>query len=215
MNRFYLLNGFKVHSSFMKERTRGMNLYTFSLGSSADKSGRTVSKKRRMIGAPSCMLKRGFDIFASGVALLVLLPLMLVVAMLVRLDSPGPSLFRQTRVGKSFREFQLLKFRSMKAGNCGTEVTCGQDARITRAGAFLRAFKLDELPQLWNVFRGDMSLVGPRPRKCRCLLSGSDRNMKKSSVSGRESPGFRLRSGTGQRLRFLAGFKIRSTITPT
>ena len=109
------------------------------------------------------MLKRGFDIVASGVALVVLLPLMLVLAIRVRLDSPGPSLFRQTRVGKSFREFHLLKFRSMRNGNCGTEVTCGQDARITRVGAFLRAFKLDELPQLWNVFCGDMSLVGPRP----------------------------------------------------
>ena len=109
------------------------------------------------------MLKRGFDIVASGFALVALLPLMLVLAILVRLDSPGPSLFRQTRVGKSFREFQLLKFRSMRNGNCGTEVTCGQDARITRVGAFLRAFKLDELPQLWNVFCGDMSFVGPRP----------------------------------------------------
>ena len=109
------------------------------------------------------MLKRGFDIVASGGALVALLPLMLVLAILIRLDSPGPSLFRQTRVGKSFREFQLLKFRSMRNGNCGTEVTCGQDARITRVGAFLRAFKLDELPQLWNVFCGDMSLVGPRP----------------------------------------------------
>ena len=84
------------------------------------------------------MLKRGFDIVASGVALVALLPLMLVLAILVRLDSPGPSLFRQTRVGKSFCEFQLLKFRSMRNGSCGTEVTCGQDARITRVGAFLR-----------------------------------------------------------------------------
>ena len=109
------------------------------------------------------MLKRGFDVVVSGFALLALLPLMLILAILVCLDSPGPFLFRQTRVGKSFREFQLLKFRSMRHGNCGTEVTCGQDARITRVGAFLRAFKLDELPQLWNVFCGDMSLVGPRP----------------------------------------------------
>jgi len=109
------------------------------------------------------MLKRGFDIVASGIALLVLLPLMLLIAILVRLDSPGPSLFHQTRVGRSFREFQLVKFRSMRDGNRGTEVTCGQDARITRVGAFLRAFKLDELPQLWNVFCGDMSIVGPRP----------------------------------------------------
>ena len=109
------------------------------------------------------MLKRGFDIVASGGALVALLPLMLVLAILIRLDSPGPSLFRQTRVGKSFCEFHLLKFRSMRNGNCGTGVTCGQDARITRVGAFLRTFKLDELPQLWNVFCGDMSLVGPRP----------------------------------------------------
>ena len=109
------------------------------------------------------MLKRGFDIVVSGAALVLLLPLMIVLAILVRLDSPGPSLFRQTRVGKSFCEFQLLKFRSMRNGNCGTEVTFGQDARITRVGTFLRTFKLDELPQLWNVFRGDMSLVGPRP----------------------------------------------------
>lgn len=109
------------------------------------------------------MLKRGLDIVASGIALVALFPLMLVVAILVRLDSPGPSLFRQTRVGKSFCRFQLLKFRSMRNGSCGTEVTCGRDARITRVGAFLRAFKLDELPQLWNVFCGDMSFVGPRP----------------------------------------------------
>jgi lipopolysaccharide/colanic/teichoic acid biosynthesis glycosyltransferase len=109
------------------------------------------------------MLKRGFDIVMSGTALVILAPLMLVLAILVRLDSSGPSLFRQTRVGRSFREFQVLKFRTMKPGGGGAEVTCGLDARITRCGALLRALKLDELPQLWNVFRGDMSLVGPRP----------------------------------------------------
>jgi lipopolysaccharide/colanic/teichoic acid biosynthesis glycosyltransferase len=109
------------------------------------------------------MLKRGFDIVASGVALVVLLPLMLVLAILVRLDSPGPSLFIQARVGKSFRQFQLLKFRSMTHGKSGAAITSGKDARITRLGAFLRGSKLDELPQLWNVLCGDMSLVGPRP----------------------------------------------------
>lgn len=109
------------------------------------------------------MLKRGFDIVVSGIALLVLLPLMLGVAILVCLDSPGPFLFRQTRVGKNFRQFQLLKFRSMIHRTSGPEITCGHDVRITRVGSFLRNFKLDELPQLWNVFLGDMSLVGPRP----------------------------------------------------
>ncbi len=109
------------------------------------------------------MLKRGFDVVVSGVALVAFSPLMLVLAVLVRLDSPGPSLFRQTRIGRHFREFQLLKFRSMTNGNSGAEITCGAEPRITRIGAFLRKFKLDELPQLWNVLRGDMSLVGPRP----------------------------------------------------
>jgi lipopolysaccharide/colanic/teichoic acid biosynthesis glycosyltransferase len=109
------------------------------------------------------MLKRGFDIAVSGCALLLLSPLMLFLAILVRLDSSGPFLFRQTRVGKGFRKFQLLKFRSMIDGNTGSEITCGQDTRITRLGAVLRQVKLDELPQLWNVLCGDMSFVGPRP----------------------------------------------------
>jgi lipopolysaccharide/colanic/teichoic acid biosynthesis glycosyltransferase len=109
------------------------------------------------------MLKRGFDLVLSGVALLLLWPLLLVVAVVVRLDSPCPSLFRQIRVGKSFQPFQLLKFRSMTHGKSGPQITCGLDGRITRAGTFIRASKLDELPQLWNVFCGDMSFVGPRP----------------------------------------------------
>jgi lipopolysaccharide/colanic/teichoic acid biosynthesis glycosyltransferase len=109
------------------------------------------------------MLKRVFDIMVSGVALLLLWPLMLVLAILVRLDSPGSSLFRHTRLGKSFQPFTLLKFRSMTHGNSGAEITCGEEARITRLGAILRRYKLDELPQLWNVFCGNMSIVGPRP----------------------------------------------------
>lgn len=109
------------------------------------------------------MLKRTFDIVVSGVGLVVLLPLMLFLALLVSLDSPGPVLFRQTRIGKSFRPFQLLKFRSMKSDNSGAEITCAQDTRVTRVGAMLREIKLDELPQFWNVFCGDMSFVGPRP----------------------------------------------------
>ncbi|QNI30781.1 sugar transferase [Alloacidobacterium dinghuense] len=109
------------------------------------------------------MLKRGFDIAVSGLALLLLWPLILFMAILVRLDSPGPSFFLQIRIGRNFRRFRLWKLRSMTNGNSGAEITSGQEARITRIGGFLRRFKFDELPQLWNVFCGDMSFVGPRP----------------------------------------------------
>lgn len=108
-------------------------------------------------------VKRGFDIVVAGSALLLLSPLMLILAIFVRLDSSGPVIFRQTRVGRRFQEFHLLKFRSMIHGNTGAQITCGQEARITRVGSIIRKLKLDELPQMWNVFCGDMSFVGPRP----------------------------------------------------
>jgi lipopolysaccharide/colanic/teichoic acid biosynthesis glycosyltransferase len=109
------------------------------------------------------MLKRSFDIVVSGLALLLLWPLILLLAVLVRLDSAGGSFFPQVRVGRYFHPFRLWKLRSMAHGISGAEITTGQDARITRIGRFLRKSKLDELPQLWNVFCGDMSFVGPRP----------------------------------------------------
>ncbi|MGO4257755.1 sugar transferase [Marmoricola sp. RAF53] len=108
-------------------------------------------------------MKRLFDVAASGVALVLLAPLWLVLAVAVRFSSPGPVLFRQERVGLDGTTFEILKFRSMKVSAGGPAVTVEGDARITRVGAFLRDHKLDELPQLWNVFVGDMSLVGPRP----------------------------------------------------
>jgi lipopolysaccharide/colanic/teichoic acid biosynthesis glycosyltransferase len=108
-------------------------------------------------------LKRIFDVAVSAGALLVLLPVMLVVAIVVVLDSGWPALFAHERVGRSFRRFRLWKFRTMTHGARGLPITVPGDVRITRAGRFLRAAKLDELPQLWNVLRGDMSLVGPRP----------------------------------------------------
>lgn len=109
--------------------------------------------------------KRAFDIFASGSALLLCLLPMVLVALAVRLDTPGPVLFRQLRVGRYGRNFYILKFRTMvdRPSMPGHEITVHQDPRITRSGAFLRHWKLDELPQLWNVLRGDMSVVGPRP----------------------------------------------------
>ena len=109
------------------------------------------------------MAKRAFDIVVAGLALLLLAPLLVALGLWVRLASPGPALFRQERVGRFGRTFRIHKFRTMVDGAPGPQITVGADARITRAGAWLRAKKLDELPQLIDVLAGDMSLVGPRP----------------------------------------------------
>lgn len=111
------------------------------------------------------MGKRLFDIACAATALLLLCPVLLAVALWVRLDSPGPVIFRQQRVGRGGRLFSIFKFRTMRVGAeaAGLPLTVGADARITRAGAWLRRSKVDELPQLVNVLWGDMSLVGPRP----------------------------------------------------
>jgi lipopolysaccharide/colanic/teichoic acid biosynthesis glycosyltransferase len=111
------------------------------------------------------MLKRRFDVIVSALGLLVLSPLLLVLALLVKLSSPGTVLYRATRVGLDGQPFRLLKFRSMvaNAAQIGPAVTGAADSRITPIGRFLRRTKLDELPQLLNVLRGEMSLVGPRP----------------------------------------------------
>ena len=110
-------------------------------------------------------MKRLFDIVASGLGLLVLSPLFLIVAVWIKLDSPGPVFFRQVRVGRFNKDFRIFKFRTMRVGSDkGSQITIGgRDPRVTRAGYWLRRFKIDELPQLINVFIGDMSLVGPRP----------------------------------------------------
>lgn len=110
-------------------------------------------------------MKRFFDIVASGCGLLVLSPVFLVVAIWIKLDSRGPVFYRQVRVGFKNRDFKIFKFRSMRIGaDKGSLVTIGgRDPRVTRSGYFIRKYKLDELPQLINVFVGDMSLVGPRP----------------------------------------------------
>jgi len=111
------------------------------------------------------MAKRLVDLLLSALGLVLLAPLLLAVAVWIRLDSPGPVLFRQERVGRHGRPFLIHKFRTMVADarSNGPPITVGTDRRITRAGHFLRAAKVDELPQLWDVLRGAMSLVGPRP----------------------------------------------------
>ena len=103
------------------------------------------------------------DRFLAGLALCMLSPLLVAIALAVLLGSGWPVLFRQTRVGQRGKAFQLLKFRTMRNGKSGPSITARGDSRITGVGRFLRKFKLDELPQLWNVVRGEMSLVGPRP----------------------------------------------------
>ena len=110
------------------------------------------------------MMKRIFDILMSGLGLIVLSPLFLFFSIWIRWDSPGPVFFRQTRVGRFNKDFRIFKFRTMRSDTApGNLLTVGEDPRITRSGHFLRKYKLDELPQLINVFVGDMSLVGPRP----------------------------------------------------
>ena len=110
-------------------------------------------------------MKRLLDIFASGFGLLFLSPLFLAIAIWIKLDSAGPVFYRQVRVGRNNKDFRIFKFRSMRVGaDKGSLVTIGgRDPRVTRSGYYIRKFKLDELPQLINVFLGDMSLVGPRP----------------------------------------------------
>ncbi|HPJ57169.1 MAG TPA: sugar transferase [Kiritimatiellia bacterium] len=109
-------------------------------------------------------IKRAFDFVASFSGLVLLSPVMLAVAAAVRLSSPGPVLYVQNRVGRQGRLFRCAKFRTMRVGaDAGGSVTTATDSRITPVGQFLRRWKLDELPQLWNVLTGRMSFVGPRP----------------------------------------------------
>lgn len=107
--------------------------------------------------------KRLFDMVCAALGLLVLSPVLLVCALLVGLTSPGGVLFRQERVGKDGVPFTIYKFRSMRKDNAGLKISTSGDSRITPVGRVLRKAKLDELPQLWNVLKGDMSFVGPRP----------------------------------------------------
>lgn len=126
-------------------------------------NGMEPADEKPPVPTPADVVRRVLDVVIASLLLLILSPLMLALALAVRLSSPEPILFRQERVGLNGRRFTLLKFRSMRPSAGGPEVTAGGDARITRVGRFMRKWKLDELPQFFNVLRGDMSLVGPRP----------------------------------------------------
>ena len=120
-----------------------------------------VLEKRKL----QLALKRLMDVVISGGALLVIWPVLLLIALAIKIDDPGPVFYRQVRVGKGGKEFRIYKFRTMvvDADKKGLAITVGRDNRITRMGALLRKTKLDELAQLINVFTGEMSFVGPRP----------------------------------------------------
>ncbi|HZF79864.1 MAG TPA: sugar transferase [Rubrivivax sp.] len=109
------------------------------------------------------MLKRLFDVVVSTMALAVLWPLLLLLAVWIKIDSPGPVFFRQVRVGRHGKPFSIYKFRTMHADATGLQLTVADDQRVTRAGAWLRRTRMDELPQLIDVLLGRMSMVGPRP----------------------------------------------------
>lgn len=127
---------------------------------------------------------RVFDIVFSGIGLILLSPLFLIVYILIRLESKGGGFYSQERIGKDGVPFKLYKFRSMRTGaDKGSLITVGgHDPRITKMGYFIRKYKIDELPQLWNVFIGDMSLVGPRPEVERYTRLYTDEQKKVLSV---------------------------------
>jgi lipopolysaccharide/colanic/teichoic acid biosynthesis glycosyltransferase len=107
--------------------------------------------------------KRLFDLCAAFAGLILLLPAFVIIAILIKVKMPGPVFFRQQRVGQHGKLFTMVKFRTMKVNHGGSTVSVKGESRITPLGAILRKYKLDELPELWNVLQGDMSLVGPRP----------------------------------------------------
>ena len=125
-------------------------------------------------------MKRLFDFITSLIGLIVLLPIFIILSLLVKISSEGPVFFVQKRIGKNGKIFQMIKFRSMIVTQSSTtNISVRGDVRITKIGAFLRKFKLDELPELWNVLKGDMSIVGPRPDVCGYAdnLIGEDRKI--------------------------------------
>ncbi len=164
-------------------------------------------------GATRAMLKRMVDLTLSIAAVVALAPLLLTVAIAIRLDSPGPVLFKQRRHGYLNEEVLVWKFRSMRTEasdySASRQVTAGDD-RVTRVGRFIRKTSLDELPQLWNVIRGEMSLVGPRPHAIGMLSGGSEASKLVETYAA--SPPHEARPhrlGGGERLAWPGGHPPR------
>jgi undecaprenyl phosphate N,N'-diacetylbacillosamine 1-phosphate transferase len=132
----------------------------------------------------SPFFKRIFDICVSALACVILTPIFLLVFAAIKLSSPGPAVFRQPRAGKGGKEFTFYKFRTMKIDvePFGPSPKSGQDLRLTRVGRFLREYSLDELPQLFNILKGDMSIVGPRPLYVSQMAEWNERQKKRLLV---------------------------------
>lgn len=129
------------------------------------------------------MIKRLFDLVSSSIVLVILFPILFLVAMLIVLDSKGGIFYRQIRVGKDGREFGLLKFRTMHPNMDQVQITVGhRDPRVTRVGYYLRKFKVDEFPQLLNILKGEMSVVGPRPEVPKYVAMYNEEQQKVLSV---------------------------------
>src|SRR5438874_4325264 len=127
------------------------------------------------LARPDLNAKRIFDLVMASAALILLLPMFALVALAIKIESPGPVFFSQLRYGRNSRPFRIWKFRSMRADLCDSTGVCqtqANDPRVTRLGAFLRRSNIDELPQLFNVVRGEMSIVGPRPHAIGMLAAG-------------------------------------------
>jgi lipopolysaccharide/colanic/teichoic acid biosynthesis glycosyltransferase len=129
----------------------------------AESASTSVVSERIVLRRGGAWAKRGFDVAVAGVLLVLLAPVLAALALLVVLDSPGPAFYRCERVGYRGRPLRMLKFRKMVFDAAGGPLTKADDDRFTRLGRWLARYKLDELPQLWHVVRGEMSLVGPRP----------------------------------------------------
>jgi lipopolysaccharide/colanic/teichoic acid biosynthesis glycosyltransferase len=158
----HVLQGMNVHAEFLVQEWNDLR----PLGIGEHNGRRTVVVACGPLNFHDRIIKRCFDIAVSAVSLIVFLPLFVLIAVAIKLESPGPVFFVQPRIGRQNQLFSLIKFRSMRqdcSDTAGAQSTCRRDPRVTRVGHFLRHTSIDELPQLINILKGDMSVVGPRP----------------------------------------------------